>query len=195
MERRGPDLELIKELTKDCFMPITVGGGVTCIKDVEDLLNAGADKVAIGSATQDMKLVESMAKRFGCQAIVVSVDYRESPYGPAAYVHNGEHGYGNAVALAVNLANAGAGEVLLTSINREGMMAGYDLKTLKDVCERTSVPVIAHGGCGMYEDMHGAIQAGAHAVAAGSLFQFTDSTPRGAAEYLKTKGVEVRLEV
>lgn len=194
LENRGPDLDLIKELTANCFMPITVGGGIRSVEDIEYLLAAGADKVAICSAIADIHFLEQMAKRFGCQAIVAAVDYKQTAYGLAAYTNNGTRGRGNAVGWAKQLAAFGAGEILLTCIDREGQMEGYDLDTIREISGAVDIPVIAHGGAGSYLHMLEAIQAGAHAVAAGSLFQFEDCTPRGAAVFLEQHGVEVRLE-
>jgi cyclase len=171
----GPDLELVSRLTEQCFMPLTVGGGVKTLKDVRGLLVAGADKVAIKT---EVGLISIASAAVGRQAIVAAVDYR-----------NGE----DTVERCVNLEQMGAGEILLTSIDREGIMEGYDLNMIKAVSDAVSIPVIAHGGCGTYAHMLEAIKAGASAVAAGAMFQFSDNTPRGAAEYLAAKGIEVRL--
>ena len=177
-EGRGPDLKMVELMTRDCFCPITVGGGVRSVSDVQDLLNAGADKVAIKTAAyQNYHLVRDLADKFGSQAIVVAVDYieAEAPW-----------------PIAMNFEDQGAGEILLTCVDREGTMRGYDLSNVEEVVAYLDIPVIAHGGCSGYEDMCNAIQAGASAVAAGALFQFTDCTPRGAADYLSERGIEVR---
>jgi cyclase len=182
-EGRGPDLDLIRELSEVLFCPLTVGGGVKSIDDVHALLNAGADKVAIKTAAyKDPEIVRKIADRFGSQAIVVAVDHRFSKL----------LGMDIEIADAEYFQEQGAGEILLTSVDREGTMEGYNLAVVANVARRVNIPVIAHGGCSGYEDMYNAIQAGASAVAAGALFQFTDCTPRGAAEYLKARGVEVR---
>jgi cyclase len=194
-EGRGPNLDLVRELSECCFMPLAVGGGVRSVEDVRALLAAGADKVVIGAAAWlGTTIVRQAADAFGCQAIVVTCDVvrdrddvdrlnlpgtrcmREAAPDRAAWV--AEHG---------------AGEILLTSIDREGTMQGYDLDLIREVSHAVSIPVIAHGGCGSYAHMAEAIHAGASAVAAGALFQFTDATPRGAAEYLAGVGIEVRL--
>ena len=176
---KGPDFAAIESLTAKCFMPLTVGGGVRSIADVEDLLRAGADKVAIKTAyLKSPKFVMDCAVRFGSQAIVAAVDW------------------GSCIGLSVRcsiLAALGAGEILLTSIDREGTMEGYDIDIISEVARAVSIPVIAHGGCSGPEDMLKAIQAGASAVAAGALFQFTDHTPQSCARWLAEHGVEVRV--
>lgn len=206
-ESRGPDLALVHELSADLFIPLTVGGGVRSIEQIDQLLRAGADKVCIGSAAAETPdLIRKAADRFGSQAIVVSVDSKAN----AVYTrcgkdsimvlegHSEEQPLGTSerhltpVELAVELAGAGAGEVLLNSIDRDGAMGGYDLDLTRVVSAVLGIPVIACGGCGSYEHMHEALKAGADAVAAGALFQFTDCTPKGAAQYLKSKGWETR---
>lgn len=188
-ENRGPNLDLIRELTTNCFMPLTVGGGVRSTEDVRALLAAGADKVIIGAASHRPHLLEQCADKFGSQAIVVAID----SLGTAAMKDCGRVETGlTTLEWAQRCAWAGAGEILLTSIGREGMMTGYNLSAIKMVSDAVDIPVIAHGGCGRYDHMLEAIQAGANAVAAGSMFQFGDETPRGAVEYLAKHGVEVR---
>lgn len=179
---RGPNFTLVEELTRDCFMPITIGGGVRNAHDVDRLLRSGADKVSVKTLwCQDLAKLEYLAVRFGCQAIVASLDctYDYSTDATASW--------------AIHLQDSGCGEILLTSMSREGTMEGYDLDLIRKVCEVASVPVIAHGGCSGPEDMLHAIEAGASAVAAGALFQFTEWTPRSCVEYLAESGVEVRL--
>lgn len=180
-EGRGPDLQLVEELTAGCFMPLAVGGGVRTVEQIHDLLRAGADKVVVRSA--GVAFVEKAAKVVGCQAIVAALDVCGL---------TGPNGF-DWIAAAQRWADAGAGEIMLTRMDREGTLEGYDLELINKVSAAVDVPVIAHGGCGTYEHMHQAIQAGASAVAAGAMFQFTDATPRGAVEYLARKGVEVRL--
>lgn len=182
-EGRGPDLKLIDELTAGCFMPMTIGGGVRTMDDIKGLLRAGADKIVIRSA--GIEFARAAAKITGRQAIVAALD-----------VH-GLHGepWANGFdwrAAAQRWAMAGAGEILLTSIDREGMMQGYDLELIGAVSRAVDVPVIAHGGAGTYQHMLEAVRAGASAVAAGAMFQFTDATPAGAASYLAAHGVETR---
>ena len=191
-EGRGPDFDLVRELTEDCFMPVTVGGGVKSVSDVKRLLEAGADKVAIGTgACRVPDLVRDCADIFGSQAIVVSIDVG---YGNSVMINCGTEPYAHdPVEYADWAQRAGAGEILLTSIDDEGTMRGYDLDLIRRVTESVSIPVIAHGGCGNPQHMLEAIQAGASAVAAGAMFQFTDVTPKECAMYLHENGVEVRL--
>lgn len=187
-EGRGPDFATVERLTAGCFMPITVGGGVKSLEDVRGLLNAGADKVAVCSWAP--AIIAVAARTLGCQAIVASIDV---VHGLVAW--NGAQAVSNInpVDYAKKCADEGAGEILLTCVEREGMMEGYDLELLEAISKAVDVPVIANGGAGTYEHMHEALRAGASAVAAGSMFQFTDATPRGAAEYLAHRGVPVRL--
>lgn len=179
-EGRGPDLDLVRQLSEDCYVPITVGGGVKTLSDIDALLRAGADKVAIGAAARDPEssLMQDAADRFGRQALVQVVDFKRSDveiFGSSSYF----------------LSNY-AGEILVQSIDCDGMMQGYDLALIQEVARAVSVPVIASCGAGTYDHMHEALQAGADAVAAGAMFAFTDQTPKGAAQYLKAKGWEMR---
>jgi imidazole glycerol-phosphate synthase subunit HisF len=178
-EGRGPDLGMVRELTAGCFIPVTVGGGVKTLSDIDALLRAGADKVCIGMSGWEngVEFVRSAADRFGKQAIVLSVDHRQG----VGYLRFG---------MAAEF--CGAGEILLQAVERDGMMCGYDLDAIRSVSNAVSVPVIASGGCSSYQDMLEAIHVGADAVAAGALFAFTDATPRGAAKFLADNGVAVR---
>lgn len=183
-EGRGPDLKLVEELTKDCFMPLAVGGGVRTVEDVKTLLRAGADKVVI--RTGGTELVRQVAEVVGRQAIVAAIDVPGT--GPSVYEDPEQW-----ARCAKHWMNAGAGELLVTRMGREGTMQGYDLDLIKAVSRAVTIPVIAHGGAGTYQHMLEAIEAGADAVAAGSIFLFTEATPRGAAEYLAQHGVEARV--
>lgn len=191
-EGRGPDLKLIEQLAQACFMPLAVGGGVRTVDDVRTLLKAGADKVVVGtSAYRDPYALFKMAEAVGSQAIVVAIDVR----GKSVYVESGKTLTQSTPLRFAKMASwCGAGEILLTSIDREGTMAGYDLDLVRQVAAELDIPVIANGGCGSYEHMREAIQAGASGVAAGAFFQFSDATPAGAAEYLQGHGVEVRTK-
>lgn len=194
-EGRGPDLELVRELSECCFMPLTVGGGVRSVEDVDALLRAGADKVAMCTAALGgERLISDIAGRFGSQCLVVAIDVKDT--GPAKFAF-GDCGkfetWWEPPLLAILCEKAGAGEILLTSIDREGTLDGYDLDMIRAVSEAVSIPVVANGGCGSYAHMAEAIEAGADAVAAGAMFQFCEATPRGAAEYLHEHDIEVRL--
>lgn len=190
-EGRGPNLELVERLTDALFCPLSVGGGVRSVKDVKALLRAGADKVVIGNAVwRDPQLVRKTAASVGNQAIVVSMNCLR---GKLVFDGTKER-MGQSPAQLANMCEAlGAGEILLQSIDRDGTMVGYDLELVRAVSGAVNIPVIASGGCGAYEDMRQALEAGASAVAAGAMFTFTDQTPRGAAQYLQAAGFEVRL--
>jgi cyclase len=189
---RGPDLALVEELSAEVFAPLAVGGGVRSVADVKALLRAGADKVVIGTGVVEVPdLVRKCADAVGSQAIVVSVDVG---YGDSVMVRCGKEGYSHdALDYAGWAERAGAGEILLQAIERDGTMEGYDLELIGKVSAAVGVPVIASGGCSGYEDMRQALDAGASAAAVGALFQFTDATPRGAAQYLARQGIEVRV--
>lgn len=191
-EGRGPDLSLIEELSNECFMPLAVGGGIRTVEQVRDLLRAGADQVVIGTAAfEDHGLVRRCAEIVGSQAITVSIDYR----GTQVRLRCGSRPTAlDPVTSAYRMVAEGAGEILLQSIERDGTCQGYDLemiRAVRDAIPRT--PLIASGGAGNYQHMLEAIQAGASAVASGAMFQFEDATPLGAAHYLASNGVEVRL--
>lgn len=189
-EGRGPDLGLIEELAEACFSPIAVGGGVSTVQDARNLLKAGADKIVIGSGHNEVpNLVRDIAGHFGSQSVVVAIDHKDGRY----WTRCGTHDTGLSVLdAALGAESCGAGEILLTSIERDGTMCGYDLETIRSIANLLPIQVIAAGGCSGYEDMHRAIQVGADAIAAGAIFQFCDYTPAGAAEYLSNCGVEVR---
>lgn len=199
-EGRGPDLDMVRELSEGCFIPITVGGGVRSLEDIDALLRAGADKVAIGTAAVEIGgLLEKAATRFGNQAIVVSLDL--VAYQGLRIVRIRSNGHTpiwlrsscDPIAWARMFEKLGAGEILLSSIDRDGTMQGYDLELIRQVSQAVDIPVIASGGCSGYENMLEAFHAGADACAAGALFAFTDATPKGAAKYLKEHGLEMRV--
>ena len=198
-----PNLPLIRELSQGCFSPLTVGGGVRTLTDIQNLLDNGADKVSICTGATDVEFIEQASNRFGSQAIVIAVDYKKVNGRPCVMVDSGTREIEmmnndgpismHPVAWAIRAEDLGAGEILLTDIDREGMMNGYDLDMIAKVSDEVTIPVIAHGGCGMPSHCLDAITAGAHAVAAGSIFCFTDTTPKDVAYFLDSVAVEVRL--
>ena len=193
-ENRGPDLDLVRELSAGCFIPITVGGGVKSLADIDALLRAGADKVAIGNACfAGPGLLGQAATRFGNQAIVAIINYPRVHLLVRNHVQLTEMRITTAAELAHYYKTSGAGEILLQNMGRDGTMEGYDLDLIECVANAVDIPVIASSGCSGYADMHEAIKRGASGVAAGALFAFTDCTPRGAAEYLRAHDVEVRV--
>lgn len=190
-EGREPDYALVSEMARECFMPLTIGGGVRSVEHVARLLEVGADKVAIGTgAFEEPSLLSDAAARFGSQCAVVSIDHR----GGKAFSWSGTwDAYCNPVEWAAECERRGAGEILLTSIERDGTMRGYDVDMICSVSQAVGIPVIASGGCGSPEHMDAALGAGASAVAAGAMFQFTQVTPLDAKRYLHAKGHRVRL--
>jgi cyclase len=180
------------------FLPLTVGGGVRSVEDVRALLLAGADKAGINTAAvQDPVLVRRVADAFGSQALVVAVDARRAPDRPGnweVFTHGGRKGTGlDAVAWCVRMAELGAGEILLTSMDRDGTRDGFDLELTRAVSDRVPIPVIASGGVGNLEHLYqGVVEGGADAVLAASIFHFGEYTVGQARDYLRTRGVPVR---
>jgi cyclase len=172
-------------------VPLTIGGGVTQLSQCRDLLRAGADKVLINTAAYDNpSLIREASRAFGTQCVVAGVDVREG----VCYAECGRRRTPlDPVAWSRKLEDLGAGEILLTSIERDGTMQGYAYDLIAQVSSAVGIPVIASGGAGSYSDMHAAILAGASAVAAASIFHFTEQTPLEAKRYLASQGIAVRL--
>lgn len=197
LDGRAPDFELVDELADECFMPLTVGGGVRSPEDVRRLLSVGADKVAVNTAAVECpKIIKQIAMRFGSQCVVVSIDAGRQGGGRyEVYTHSGTIPCGKDPTSVAKQAEAcGAGEILLTSIDRDGTMKGYDIELTRLVSNAVSIPVIASGGAGSYKDMVDVLREGkAAAVAAASVFHFTQQTPLEAKHYLREHGFNVRL--
>jgi cyclase len=194
-EGREPDYDLIGSLARECFVPLCVGGGVCSIDIVRQLLRSGADKVCINTAAYESpRLISATAESFGAQCIVAAIDARPSNGGYECYRNCGRTPTGrNPSDWARELEALGAGEILVTSIERDGTMTGYDLELAAQVSSSVKIPVIVSGGAGSYEDMVQAIRsAGVSAVAASSLYLFTQSTPLEAKAYLAERGIPVR---
>jgi cyclase len=193
---RAPDFATIDELADECFMPMAVGGGIRTIEDVQKLLRVGADKVVVNTAAvESPDLITQIANRYGAQCVVVSIDARRNTDGGyEVYTHSGTRPTGiDPMDLARGVEKLGAGEILITSIERDGTMTGYDLELTRQVSEAVSIPVIASGGAGSYEDMAQVLRAGqVSAVAAASIFQFTQQTPLEAKRYLAAQGFQMR---
>ena len=196
-DARATIVEVISRVADQVFIPLTVGGGVRAVDDVRKLLNAGADKVSINtSAVENPDLVEDAACRFGSQAIVVAIDARSSAKGNwEVYTHGGRKARGlDAVEWARTMAARGAGEILLTSMDRDGTRSGFDLELTRAVSDAVGVPVIASGGVGSLEHLAAGIEQGhADAVLAASVFHFGDITVGEAKKYLASRGIEMRL--
>jgi cyclase len=196
LHNHPPDFQLIDELADSCFMPLTVGGGIQSPEHVRRLLEVGADKVAINTAIVDNpSVIEETARHFGSQCVVVSIDVRQhADHTYEAFVRSGTTATGiHPVELARRAEALGAGEILLTSIDRDGTMTGYDLPLIRQVADSVSIPVIASGGAGTYAHLAEALTEGrASAVAAASMFTFTEQTPLEAKHYLASRGFRVR---
>lgn len=193
-QRRDPDPESVSDFADACFVPLTVGGGLRTEAQIASLLRAGADKVALNTALyEEPRLVDAAARRFGSQCVVASIDVRRSGGGLACLSYSGTRDTGRAPAeWAKEVAGRGAGEILLTSVDRDGTMTGYDLELIADVAAAVPIPVIASGGAGCYEHLIEAVRAGASAVAAASIFHFTQQTPAEAKTAMLAAGIPVR---
>lgn len=196
-DNRAPDFLTIDELADECFMPLAIGGGIRTIEDVRRLLRVGADKVVINTAFfEKPELIREIAEEFGSQCVVVSLDTRKNPDGEyEVYSQSGTFATGkDPVESAKKAEELGAGEILITSIDLDGTMQGYDVHLVRMVADAVTIPVIASGGAGSYEHMAEVLSQGnASAVAASSIFHFTHLTPLEAKIYLKSKGFQVRV--
>lgn len=195
-EERAPDHEAVADFSDECLVPLTVGGGISDLQQIVDLLRAGADKISINSAAFDNPdLIDQAARKFGAQCVVASIDTRRHEDGSySVFSHSGSRDTRkDPRSWARELADRGAGEILLTSIDRDGTMQGYDLSLVQQISSSVDLPVIASGGAGNYQHMIDVIQlAGASAVAAASMFHFTEQTPAGAKRALQMVGIPVR---
>jgi cyclase len=196
-EERAILLDVVRATAECCFMPLTVGGGVRSIEDIRTLLRAGADKVSINTAAvNEPELVARAAERFGAQCIVVAIDAKQvAPRRWEVFTHGGRRPTGiDAVDWARRMTGYGAGEILLTSMDRDGTRDGYDLGLTRAVADAVDVPVIASGGAGTLEHLYDALAEGhASAVLAASIFHYEEHSIRHCKEYLRGRGVPVRL--
>jgi cyclase len=199
-EERPIILDVVARTAERCFMPVTVGGGIRTIEDIRRLLNAGADKASINTAAvQDPAFVRAASGRFGAQCIVVAIDARrrvadDPAAGWEVYTHGGRRPTGlDALEWAARMQEHGAGEILLTSMDRDGTKAGYDLELTRAVVDRVGIPVIASGGVGTLCHMYdGLVTAGASAALVASIFHYGTHTIREAKRYLTERGVPMR---
>jgi cyclase len=200
-DQRDIILHVIESVAEQVFIPLTVGGGVRRVEDVRRLLNAGADKISINTAAvQDPQLVAAASGRYGAQCIVVAIDARrrradDATAGWEVYTHGGRTPTGlDAIEWARRVAALGAGEILLTSMDRDGTRQGFDLELTRAVVDAVPVPVIASGGVGSLQHLaEGVTVGGADAVLAASIFHFGEYTVRAAKDYLAARGVTMRL--
>jgi cyclase len=195
-EGRDTTLKTVERMASEVFVPLTVGGGIRKLEDIRNLLNAGADKVSINSAAvYDPDFVRAAADKFGSQCIVVAIDAKKVAEGRwDIFTHGGRKDTGiDAVAWAAKMAEYGAGEILLTSMDADGTKAGYDLGVVRAVSDAVNVPVIASGGVGNLDHLaQGILQGHADAVLAASIFHFGEYTVPQAKAYLAGKGIVMR---
>jgi len=196
-ERRETITELARRTADDVFIPFTIGGGIRTVDDAQAVLDAGADKVSVNSATLDRpELIGELADVFGSQCVVVAIDAKRAGEGWDVYVHGGRNlaDGRDAVGWAREAAERGAGEILLTSMDRDGTTSGYDLELTRAVADAVAVPVIASGGVGELDHLvEGVTEGGADAVLCASIFHYGKHTVLEAKEHLREAGVPVRL--
>lgn len=189
-------LDILDEVSKTCFMPLTWGGRIRSVEDMRDRISRGADKITINTAAvRTPELITQGAKVFGSQAIVVSIDVLRHPNGETeVFIDGGQTATGKKPEeLAKEVEDRGAGEILLNSIDRDGTGRGYDLDLISAVASVTTIPVIACGGVGRYEDYAKGIKAGASAVAAANIWHFKELSDRGGKRALAKAGINVRV--
>ena len=188
--------DLVEAVAEECFMPLTAGGGIATVEQAREILLKGADKVAINTAAVlRPEFITELANKFGRSTVIISIDYKLNEQGePEVFIERGTRSTGlNPVAWAKEAQARGAGEILLTSIEREGMMTGYDLEMIRKVADAVTIPVIASGGVASVKDLVEGITIGhASAVAAASLFHFSDHTIFKAHSHMREAGLEVR---
>ena len=196
-EKRKAMLEVVKKTTQNCFIPITVGGGVSNLEDINNLLLSGADKVSINTAAvKNMNFIKEASKKFGAQCIVVAVDAKKvSEEKWEIFTHGGRNKTGiDAIEYAKTAQANGAGEILLTSMDKDGTKSGYDLRLLKEITSSLSIPVIASGGVGNLDHLYeGVKKGGASALLAASIFHFGELTIREVKDFLKSKNLPISI--
>ena len=194
-EGRDTIVDVVRRTAEVCFMPLTVGGGVRGVEDARALLLAGADKVAVNSAAVSRpEVVSEIAERMGSQCVVASIDARRTASGWEVFTHGGRRATGiDAVAHALRLAELGAGELLVTSMDRDGTRDGYDLELIRAIADRVTVPVVASGGVGNLQHLvDGIVEGHASAVLAASIFHFGEASIADAHAALAAVGIPVR---
>ena len=192
---RATMVDVVRRTAEQVFIPFTVGGGIRAVADARRMLRAGADKVSVNTAAvQRPELIAELSREFGAQCVVVAIDARKSPGGYEVYTHGGRKPTGlDAVSWAAEAERLGAGEILLTSMDRDGTKDGFELELTRQVVEATGVPVIASGGVGTLAHLvEGARDGGADAVLAASIFHFGEHTVAEAKEVMAARGIVVR---
>ena len=194
-ENRDTIYDVVERTSKNCFVPLTVGGGVRSIEDINKLLNCGADKVSINTAAvQNSKVVEESSKKFGSQCIVVAIDAKKNGENWEIFTHGGRNPTGiDAIHFANKMEESGAGELLVTSMDKDGTQSGYDIDLMKKISSNVNIPVIASGGVGTLDHLAEGINAGASAVLAASIFHYGTYSVQEAKQYLASKDIPVRI--
>ena len=195
-ENRETIYEVVEKTSKKCFVPLTVGGGVRSVDDISKLLNCGADKVSINTAAvQDSKVVMDSSKKFGSQCIVVAIDAKKNSEKWEIFTHGGRNNTEiDAIEFAKKMEDYGAGELLVTSMDRDGTQVGYDIKLMSKISSKVNIPTIASGGVGNLDHLVDGIKLGnASAVLAASIFHYGKHSVKEAKEYLDSKGIPVRI--
>jgi cyclase len=195
-EKRDILIDIVQKTAEEIFIPLTVGGGVRSLEDIRKLLKAGADKVSINTAAvKEPQFVERASKRFGSQCVVIAIDAKRKEGSWEVYTHGGRIPTEiDAVLWAKKVEAMGAGEILLTSMDRDGTKDGYDIELTRTISEQVGIPVIASGGVGTLEHLYEGLAYGkADAVLAASIFHYREFTIRQVKSYLKEKGVVVRM--
>ena len=195
-ENRETIYDVVEKTSKKCFVPLTVGGGVRSVEDINKLLNCGADKVSINTAAvENSKVVLDSSIKFGSQCIVVAIDAKKNGDKWEVFTHGGRNKTGiDAVEFAKKVEVKGAGEILLTSMDKDGTKSGYDVDLLKAISDSTNIPIIASGGVGTLDHLYdGIVKGGASAVLAASIFHYGEYKIKDVKEYLNSKNVSVRL--
>jgi cyclase len=196
-ENRGTMMDVVRRTAEACFMPLTVGGGVRTVDDIKTLLRAGADKVSINSAAvANKQFVREAAEKFGDQCIVVAIDAKRSGSRWEIFTHGGRKSTGiDAIEFAQEVVSLGAGEILLTSMDRDGTRSGFDIELTRAIADSVGVPVIASGGVGNLDHLVEGIRSGhATAVLAASIFHFGEFTIREAKDHMVRAGLPMRLD-
>ena len=195
-ENRKTIYDVVERTSKKCFVPLTVGGGIRSIEDINKLLNCGADKVSINTAAvENSKVVSESSKKYGSQCIVVAIDAKKKGDAWEIFTHGGRNKTGiDALDFAQKMEDCGAGELLVTSMDRDGTQEGYDIDLMSNISAKVNIPVIASGGVGNLEHLVEGIKLGnASAVLAASIFHYGKFSLKEAKEYLDTKGIPVRI--
>ena len=194
-ENRDIIYEVVEKTSKKCFVPLTVGGGIRSVEDINKLLNCGADKVSINTAAvQNPGVIIESSKKFGSQCIVVAIDAKKNEGSWEIFTHGGRTSTGiDAIEFALKMETCGAGELLVTSMDRDGTQAGYDIDLMSKISAKVNIPVIASGGVGNLDHLVDGIKSGASAVLAASIFHYGTYSVNEAKQYLASKDIPVRI--